>query len=104
MVRAMAGFVISGAMINADRLIATAKSITGPVPIFVSDVNGANPRMRAEVAIATATASTTAVGATSSIQFPSGWVLKTGQIVYVTQSVYAGAQDQMDVTVDAGDY
>lgn len=87
---------------SAQATAAASSAMVGRV--FVSDVNGANPRLKAEVAITTVTASNTVIGATSSIQFPSGWVLKTGQIVSVTQSVYAGAQDQMDVTVDAGDY
>jgi hypothetical protein len=87
---------------SAQATAAASSAMVGRV--FVSDAAGANPRLHTEIAIATATASTTVIGATSTITFPGGLPLKTGQIVYVTQSVYAGAQDQMHVTAQAGDY
>lgn len=72
--------------------------------IFISDAAGANPRLIGEVATAAATRSTSAVGATSIFTFDQPVIMKTGQIMYVIQSVYAGAQDRFDAFAYAGDY
>ncbi len=72
--------------------------------VFITDAAGANPQLRAEIAIPTATASDTAVGATVTVSFPNGLPLLEGQEVQVAISVYAGAQDQMDVFVEGGEF
>lgn len=72
--------------------------------IFLSDTLGANPRLIGEVATAAATRSASAVGATSIFTFDQPIIMRSGQIMSVIQSVYAGAQDQFDATAYAGDY
>jgi len=72
--------------------------------IFLSDANGANPKLIGEVATATATRSVSAVGATSIFTFDQPVIMKSGQIMYVSQSVYAGAADRFDAFAYAGDY
>lgn len=66
--------------------------------------NGVNYRLVGEVATATATRSTTAVGATSIYTFDQPMILKTGESLLVGQSVYAGVADQFDAHAFAGDY
>lgn len=87
---------------SAQATAAASSNMVGRV--FVTDTAGANPRLRSEVAIATVTASNTAIGATQTINFTGGLILKSGQILQVSISVYAGAQDQMDVIAEGGDY
>lgn len=72
--------------------------------VFLTDTAGANPRLIGEVATATATRSTTAVGATSIITFDQPVIMKSGQLMSVCQSVYASAADQFDAIAYAGDY
>jgi hypothetical protein len=72
--------------------------------IFLTNTSGANPRLIGEVATAAATRSTSAIGATSIFTFDQPIIMKSGQIMSVCQSVYAGAQDQVDVVAYAGDY
>jgi hypothetical protein len=72
--------------------------------IFISDTAGANFRLIGEVAIATATRSTTAIGATAIYTFDQPVIMLSGQIMSVCMSVYAGAQDQTDACAFAGDY
>lgn len=72
--------------------------------IFLSDTAGANYRLIGEVATATATRSTTAVGATSIFTFDQPIIMESGQIMAVCQSVYAGVADQFDAVAYAGDY
>lgn len=72
--------------------------------VFLSDTSGLNPRLISEVSLPAVTASNTAIGATATITFTNGLVIGSGQIVYTTQSVYAGAQDQTDVLARGGDF
>ena len=72
--------------------------------IFLSDTGGANYRLLGEVATATATRSTTAIGATSIYTFDQPIIMKSGQLMAVCQSVYASAADQFDVCAFTGDY
>ena len=72
--------------------------------IFLSDTAGANFRLIGEVATAAATRSASVVGATSIFTFDQPVIMKPGQVMSVCQSVYAGVQDQFDVTAYAGDY
>jgi hypothetical protein len=72
--------------------------------IFLSDTGGANYRLIGEVATATATRSTTAIGATSIYTFDQSIIMKSGQLMAVCQSVYLSAADQFDAQAFAGDY
>lgn len=73
--------------------------------VFVTDTAGANPRLRAEVALPAVTSSNTAIGATATVSFTNGLVLQSGQLVKVCQSLYAGVQDKVQVfVVGGGDY
>lgn len=71
---------------------------------WISDNGGANWRIYKEVALATATRSTTVIGASTVFNIIGGLVLPTGYLLGVTQSVYAGVQDQMDYIAEAGDF
>lgn len=72
--------------------------------VFETDNAGANPRLILEFTVAAATRSTTVTGAGSYIDIPGGKKLMNGQLLKVIQSVYAGAQDQMDYTFEGWDY
>jgi hypothetical protein len=72
--------------------------------VFLSDTAGANFRLIGEVAMAAATRSTTAIGATAIYTFDQPIIMLSGQIISVCMSVYAGAQDQTDACAFAGDY
>ncbi len=72
--------------------------------IFMSDAAGANPRLIGEVATAAATRSASVIGATSIYTFDYPIIMKTGQIMYITQHVYAGAQDLFHAIPYGGDY
>jgi hypothetical protein len=72
--------------------------------IFLTDTSGVNPRLIGEIATAAATRSLSAIGATSIYTFDQPIVMKSGQILSVCQSVYAGAQDQFDACAFAGSY
>ena len=72
--------------------------------VFLTDTSGLNPRIISEVSLPAVTASNTAIGATATITFTNGLVIGSGQIVYTTQSVYAGVADQTDVLARGGDF
>ena len=72
--------------------------------IFLTNTSGANPRLIGEVATPAATRSSSAIGATSIFTFDQPIIMKSGQIMSVCQSIYAGVQDQVDVVAYAGDY
>ena len=72
--------------------------------IFLTDAAGANPRLVGEIATAAATRSVSAIGATSIYTFDQPIVMLSGQLLKVSQSVYAGVQDQFDACAFAGDY
>ena len=56
------------------------------------------------MAAGAATRSTTAIGQTAIYTFDQPIIMKSGQIMSVIQSVYAGVQDQTDAIAYAGDY
>jgi len=72
--------------------------------IFLTDASGTTPTLIGEVATATATRSVSAVGATSIFTFDQPLIMKSGQLLRVIQSVYAGANDRFDAFAYAGDY
>ncbi len=93
---------------RVDKIIVTSAQATAAASsamvgrLFISDTAGANFKMLQEQAIATATASTTVVGATATFSFPGGLILVAGQVIACAQSVYASAADQMDWIVQQG--
>lgn len=72
--------------------------------VWITDAAGANPRLAEEVQMAAVTASNTVVGSTATVTFGTGLLLEPSQQIKVTQSVYAGAQDQTHVLARAIDY
>ncbi len=98
----------NGSIVNRIRYsnsqVTAAASSAMVVRIFETDNAGANPRLFMEFALATATRSVTAKGIGDYIDIPGGKPLKTGQLLKVAQSVYAGVQDQMDYTAEGWDY
>ncbi len=72
--------------------------------IFVSDASGANFRLVGEVLIPATTRSTTVLGATATFTFTPAFQLKSGQLMGVAISVYAGVQDLTSVVAYGGDY
>ncbi len=75
------------------------------IRFWLTDSGGSNPRLIYETTLAGATRSTTAVGASGTYTWPgTGLFIASGQHLKVTQSVYAGAQDQMDYIAEGGDY
>lgn len=88
--------------VSAQATAAASSAMVGR--IFVTDNAGINPHLRAEVAFATLTPSTTAIGATMTFTFSGGLILKSGQLLKCAISVYAGVADQMDVYAEGGDF
>jgi|WetSurSiteA1Bulk_404760.scaffolds.fasta_scaffold07916_4 hypothetical protein len=65
---------------------------------------GSNITLLTEEALATATRSSSAIGATGTITFSNGLVIPTGALIKVCQSAYAGVQDLMHYIAEGGDY
>jgi hypothetical protein len=74
------------------------------IRFFITDNAGNNPRLLAEVALATATRSTTAIGAQGVLVFPGGLIIPAGTVIKVIQSVYAGVQDLMHYVAEGADF
>lgn len=72
--------------------------------IYLTDASGLNPRLIGEVSTGGTTRSATVIGATSIFTFDQPVIMRSGQIMSVAQSVYAGVQDQFDAIAFAGDY
>lgn len=87
---------------NAQATNAASSAMT--FNIYLSDTGGANYRLIGEVAMGAATRSNTVIGATAIFTFDQPIIMQSGQIIAVTQSVYAGVQDQNDAVAYAGDY
>ncbi len=97
------GTRVDGVQFKNAQLTAAASS-NMVVRVFVSDTTGANFRLFAESAMGAATRSVSAVGATTTITFSYPLILRSGQILSVAQSVYAGVQDQNAVFAFGGNY
>ena len=99
---------VDGTRVDGVRFInsqATAAASGAKVlRIFLSDTGGANYKLIGEVAMAAATRSTTAIGATAIYTFDQPIIMKSGQLMSVCMSVYVGVQDQVDACAFAGDY
>jgi hypothetical protein len=72
--------------------------------IFITDAAGANPMLRGEILLPTVTPSATVIGAAATFTFTDGLVLKSGQIVKVSQSVYGSVADLTHAFAEGGDY
>lgn len=72
--------------------------------VFLTDESGLNPRLISEVVLPAVTASNTAIGATITVTFTNGLVINAGQIIKVSQSIYASAADATDVLLRGGNY
>ena len=81
-----------------------AASAARVMRIFLTDTSGANPRLIGEITMSAVTASTTAIGATSTFTFTNGLIIRSGQIIKVNQSIYGSAADATDVLARGGDY
>jgi len=75
-----------------------AASSAMTVCIFKYENSGGTPNLIQEIALATATASNTVIGANATILPTGGLILGPGESLGFTQSVYAGAQDRLIVT------
>lgn len=71
--------------------------------VLLSNLGGTY-RMRAEIAQATVTASTTAIGATSTFFFAGGLIVPTGCKVAVFKSIGTGDADTYDVIAEGADF
>lgn len=72
--------------------------------IRVFFTSGSNVALLTEAALATATRSSTAVGATGTITFSNGLVIPANSYIKVCQSAYSGVQDLMHYIAEGGDY
>jgi hypothetical protein len=78
--------------------LARAASSAQTICIFRKKVTSASYFLINEFALATATASVSVIGATSTLTPTGGFILNSGDQLWFTQSVYAGAQDRIMVT------
>lgn len=97
------GTRVDGVTFRNGQTIALASSAM-VCRVFLSDALGVNFKIVGEVALAAATRSASVVGATSTITFTNPIIMKSGQIMSVAQSVYAGAQDLNSAIGYGGDY
>lgn len=95
---------------RVDRITITSAQATAAANsamvarVFITDTGGINNRLYKESVMAAVTASNTAIGSTATINIAGGLFLKSGQLLTVAQSLFAGVQDQMDYIVEGGDY
>lgn len=84
--------------------VTAAASSANVIRVFVTDNAGANPRLLDEAALATATRSTSVIGANTTFTYGNGIFLATGQLIKVCQAVYAGVQDLTHAAARGGDF
>ena len=77
---------------------ARAASSAQTICVFRKKVTSASYFLIGEFALATATASVSVIGANSTLTPTGGFILNSGDQLWFTQSVYAGAQDRIMVT------
>ena len=77
---------------------ARAASSAQTICVFRKKATSASYFLIGEFALATATASISVIGANSTLTPNNGFVLNSGDQLWFTQSVYAGAQDRIMVT------
>lgn len=78
--------------------LARAASSAQTICVFRKKVTSASYFLISEFALATATASISVIGANSTLTPTGGFILNSGDQLWFTQSVYAGAQDRIMVT------
>jgi hypothetical protein len=83
---------------------AVGASVLKVVRVFVTDASGATPTMLQEALMPLITSSNTVIGATITITFTNGLILKSGQIIKVAQSLCATSADNSAVVAQGGDY
>jgi hypothetical protein len=74
------------------------------IKVYLTNTSGTTPRMLQEVTLPAVTRTTAVIGTTTTITFSNGLIIPSGTLVQVSQSVYAGVQDQNDVVARGGDY
>lgn len=90
---------------NSQVTLAASTAMVHRIYYSATNVAGsATCRLVGEVATATATRTTAAVGATSLYTFDLPLIMSSGSGLFVGQSAYAGVQDQFDAQAFAGDY
>jgi len=72
--------------------------------VFVTDASGVNPTLLQETLLPAITSSNIVIGATATITFTNGLVIKSGQLIKVSQSLCATSADNTAVVVQGGDY
>lgn len=97
------GSLVEKVTFTSAQLTAAASALK-VVRVFITDTNNANPMLYREALLPTIAPSNTVIGATVTITFTDGFKLKSGQRIKVSQSIYAGVQDQTDVICEGGDY
>jgi hypothetical protein len=88
--------------VSAQASPAASSAMVGRV--FITDTNGANPRLVSEIALPTITASNTAIGQAQTLFYSNGLLMQAGQLLQAAISVYAGVQDKFHVITRGGDY
>jgi hypothetical protein len=83
---------------------AAAASSAMVIRFFVTDTGGANPTLFLEIAVPAATRTVAVVGAGNTYTFTGGFIIPSGTLVKVIQSVYAGAQDLMHYVAEGGNF
>jgi hypothetical protein len=78
--------------------LARAASSAQTICVFRKKVTSASYFLINEFALATATASVSVIGATSTLTPTGGFILNSGDQLWFTQSAYAGVQDRIMVT------
>jgi hypothetical protein len=78
--------------------LARAASSAQTICIFRKKATSSALMLISEFALATATASVTVIGANTTLTPTGGFILNSGDQLWFTQSVYAGAQDRIMVT------
>jgi hypothetical protein len=79
--------------------LAAAASSAMVVKVFLSFDAGTTWKFYNEIAIAAVTRTVSAIGA-KNIIITGGLMLNNGVLIGVTQTVYAGVQDQQDITIE----
>lgn len=83
---------------------AVGASVLKVMRLFITDTSGANPTLYQEVLMPLITSSNTVIGATVAMTFANGLVIKSGQLLKVSQSLCATSADNSSVVVQGGDY
>ncbi len=78
-------------VINAQASPAASSAMR--INIYASDISGANFRLIGQGLMAASTRSNTVLGSTVTITFAQPYIGLSGQLIGISQSVYAGAQD-----------